>query len=464
MKKQVDSPQQEATWSALFRAPYLGPVSILAGGVFLYAMNLYFTAALLPTIIEDIGGQALYSWVATGFLLAAVTATMLVDRLLSSRGSRGAYLLAFAVFAAGAVVMVLSPNIIVLVLGRIVQGLGGGLLVGLGFACVRLLLPEALWQRTTALVAAMWAFGTLLGPALGGLFGQFGGWRLAYATLVLPAVLLILLSYRAIRPATSKAQPRRVPLGSLLVLAAAALCFSLASSLEGLLRLLCVLLGVAALIAFVLIERKSATTVLPAATYRRDSGLKWVYLSVAALSAGVMVESFVPLFGHRLPGLNPLLAGLLGAALSAGWSVSQLVSAGLAGRRARGSLLLGPVLLTGGLLCYGLLQSSSGAPLTVVAWAILLFIAGAGIGLAYPQLSVAALRSSQDDVEAAKAGAGLSTVQLIAYTMSASIGGILLNLGDDQVTGARAGILGIAGLTAFAIVFAVRARSELKSS
>ena len=62
----------------------------------------------------------------------------------------------------------------VLLAGRAVQGLGGGLLAGLGYVMLQRALPERLWARGAALVSAMWGIGNILGPLVGGLFAQFG--------------------------------------------------------------------------------------------------------------------------------------------------------------------------------------------------------------------------------------------------------------------------------------------------
>lgn len=181
-------PGPPAGWRELFSLQFAAPASILAGGVALYAMNLYFTAALMPSIVADIGGARYYAWVATGFLMAAVIASMLVSRLLERLGAARAYVLGFLVFGAGAVLNAASPSMEALIVGRVVQGLGGGLVAGLGFAVIRSALPERLWTRAAGLVSAMWGVGTLVGPSLGGLFAQLGAWRWAYVLLLVAAL------------------------------------------------------------------------------------------------------------------------------------------------------------------------------------------------------------------------------------------------------------------------------------
>ncbi|MEV7596154.1 MFS transporter [Kitasatospora sp. NPDC089797] len=439
-------------WGELFSRRFAAAASILAGGVALYAMNLYFTAALMPSIVADIGGERYYAWVATGFLMAAVIASMLVSRLLARLGAARAYVLGFLVFGAGAVLNAASPSMVALILGRVVQGLGGGLVAGLGYAVIRSALPERLWTRAAGLVSAMWGVGTLVGPSLGGLFAQFGAWRGAYVLLLIAALVLAVLARRVLPgPASGPgtgAGP--VPLPSLLLLTLAAAVFSVSSTVPvGWATVACLVGGAVLLAGFVAVERRSSATVLPHRTYRAGNGLKWLYLTVAVLCAGVVAENFIPLFGQGLGGLGPLVAGFLGAATSAGWTAAQLFSVGIESARGRArAIRTAPVVLVAGLLVYALTQTGHASGLRVVVWAVALFAAGTGIGLAFPHLSVAAMRSSTDPVEGGKAAAAINTTQLIAFSVTSALAGTLVTLGgDDLLASARYMTFGIAAIT-----------------
>lgn len=451
-------------WGELFSRRYAAPASILAGGVALYAMNLYFTAALMPSVVADIGGERYYAWVATGFLMAAVIASMLVSRLLDRFGAARAYVLGFLVFGAGAVVNAVSPSMTVLILGRVVQGLGGGLLSGLGYAVIRSALPERLWTRGAGLVSAMWGVGTLVGPSLGGLFAQLGAWRWGYVLLLAAALVLAALARRVLPGRSGTGQGGGpVPLASLLLLTLAAAAFSVSSTVpSGWPTAVCLLAGLALLTGFTVAERRSAATVLPQQTYRAGNPLKWLYLTVAVLCAGVVAENFIPLFGQQLGGLGPLVAGFLGAATSAGWTAAQLFSVGIESVRGRAlAIRTAPLVLVAGLLVYGLSQTDHASGPRVVLWAVALFAAGTGIGLAFPHLSVTAMRSSSDPAEGGKAAAAVNTTQLIAISVTSALVGTLVNLGGDPVDAARYMAFGIAAIIVLGVVAAVRTARSL---
>jgi MFS family permease len=439
-----------------------GPMIVLAGGVLVGAINIYLAASLLPSAVADLGGASFYAWNMTIYLVAMVIATMLAGRFLARWGSVGAYLLGFSVFTAGSLACALSPAMAVLLASRGVQGFGAGLLSGLGFAVIRSALPPRLWTRGTALMSAMYGVGNFAGPALGGLFAQMGSWRLAFAVMAVVAAVCGAFVPRVLPGARPRVLPGgerggtgglrpSVPLVSLLLVMAAAGAVSVAGVLAGTPAKAAGIGAALLLVAgFVVHERGSELRVFPRATYRRGSSLKWVYLTLGLLACGVAAESFLPLFGQRLAGLAPLVAGFFAAAVSLGWSLTQIASSSVTGGRAvRRLRVLGPVLLAAGLLLQGLLQREE-TPLWLVAvWVPVLFVAGAGIGLAYPHLSVAAMSSTQDPEEGRRAAAGIATVTSLSIAFGTAVAGVLVNLGGaSMLDSARYVLFGLALLCA----------------
>ncbi|WP_415973341.1 MFS transporter [Rhodococcus sp. 077-4] len=422
------------TWRQLLSARYVGTATVLAGGVALYATNVYLTTSLLPTAIDEIGGQRYYAWTATVFLIASVISSMLVSNVLAARGPRGAYLIGLTIFAAGTVVCAVSPTMELLLVGRTIQGAGGGLLAGLGYAVINAALPQHLWTRGAALVSAMWGVGTFAGPAIGGIFAQFGAWRTAFGVLVVAALAVAALVPRALPARTSEAaETSPVPTLSLTLLTTAALMVSVAGVMPSLaITAAMVLGGVLLLIAFVTADRRAAHGVLPPSTFEASS-LKWVYLTIVVLAVASTVETFIPLFGQRLAGLAPLAAGFLGAALALGWTIGEIPSASAtAPRVVRRIVIGGPILVAAGLcIMAAFLTDHAGAGL-VATWVVGLIVAGVGIGIAWPHLAVGAMTAVAEPGEGARASAAINTVQLIANAFGAALAGVLVNLGEPS--------------------------------
>lgn len=204
--------QETGSWRELGRYP--STAVVLAGGVLVGAVNIYVAASLLPTAVREIGGEPLYAWSMTAFLVAQVVATMLVGRALSRYGGIGSYLTGFGVFAAGSVLCAVSPAMPVLLLGRSVQGLGAGLLTGLGFAMIHSALPRHLWARGSALISAMFGVDNFAGPALGGFLAQFGSWRSAFVVLAVVAGVMAIFVPRALPRGGRPEQVSPAPTGS----------------------------------------------------------------------------------------------------------------------------------------------------------------------------------------------------------------------------------------------------------
>lgn len=455
----MDHMQDAGSWREL--GSHLGTAVVLAGGVLIGAVNIYLAASLLPTAVADIGGERLYAWNMTVFLVAQVVATMLVGRALSRYGNVRSYLAGFGVFAAGSVVCAASPTMPVLLAGRGAQGVGAGLLTGLGFALIYSALPPRLWVRGSALISAMFGVGNFVGPALGGLFAQFGSWRLAFVVLAVAAGVMAAFVRRVLPgDGQSQAAPTPVPLASVMLVIGAAAAVSVAGILsDEAATVALIVLAVAFVVAFAMTERRSTVRVLPRSTYQAGSALRWIYLTIVLLAAGVAVETFLPLFGQRLGGLPPIVAGFFGATLSLGWSVSQVVSSSARRpRTVRWFRVAGPGLLAAGLAALALLQHGDASPLVVIAWLPILLLGGTGIGLAMPHLSVAAMAGAADKEEGEKAAAAIATVLTMATAFGAAVAGLLVNLGGPStVTSAHYLLLGFAAICALGTLTALRA-------
>jgi MFS family permease len=424
-------------WRELLGRDYLGAATVLAGGVAIYATNEFITMSLLPTAVTGIGGERLYSWVTTVYLVASVIAAASVGPALVRFGPRRSYMGALLSFGLGSVVCASAPTMTVFLAGRVVQGLAGGLLAGLGYAVISAVLPERLWTRASALVSAMWGVGTLVGPASGGLLAQFGWWRSGFVVLAVAATAMAVLVPLALPRGGGDAARIGVPLRSLVLLGTAALVVSVAALAETPVTTAALLVvAVAIVVAFVVVDRRVSVAVLPRSVFG-PGPLKWIYLTLGVLMAATMADMYVPLFGQRLGGMVPAAAGFLGAALSVGWTVGEIASASVSGTRAvRRIVVIAPVVMASGLALAALVTREPMTPAVMGIWAVGLVMAGSGIGMAWPHLSAWAMGSVVDDpAEQAVAAAAINTVQLMCGAFGAGLAGVVVNLHDAPGAG-----------------------------
>lgn len=450
------------SWRELLGRDYLGTAIVLAGGVAIYATNEFITMSLLPSAVGDIGGERLYAWVTTVYLVASVVAAAAVGPILVRFGPRRSYMGAFVSFGVGSVGCALAPTMPLLLAGRLVQGLAGGLLAGLGYAVISAVLPERLWTRASALVSAMWGVGTLIGPGAGGLLAQFGWWRAGFAVLSVLATAMSLLVPIVLPDRCGDPTRIRIPVWSLVLLGTGALVVSVAA-LARTVALTAALLALAGCLvaAFVVVDRRVSVAVLPRSTFG-PGRLKWIYLTLGVLMAATMADMYVPLFGQRLGGLIPVLAGFLGAALSVGWTVGEITSASVSGTRAIARIVaIAPVVMAAGLALVALASRDPMTPAVVAVWAVGLVLAGSGIGMAWPHLSAWAMGSVEDPDEQAVAAAAINTVQLMCGAFGAGLAGVVVNLHDvpDAIT-ARWMFIVFAAIAALAFGTSTRAARQ----
>ncbi|MEY8016548.1 MFS transporter [Mycobacterium servetii] len=419
-------------WRDLLRGRYLRTSLVLAGGVALYATNEFLTSSLLPNTVAEIGGARLYAWVTTLYLVGSVVAATMVNPILLRAGPRSSYLSGLGVFAVASLVCAAAPDMAVLIAGRALQGVAGGLLAGLGYAVINAALPRALWTRGSALVSAMWGVATVVGPATGGLFAQFGLWRWAFVAMAVLSALMAALvpaALAASRADRVAATPvLKVPVLSLLILGVAALAVSVAQIPRDVGATAALLVaGVGLSVRFVVVDRRAHAAVLPPSVFG-PGPLKWVYLAMAGLMGAAMVNTYVPLFGQQLAHLRPVVAGFLGAALAFGWTVSEIVSASLDDPRVIGRVIVAaPMVVASGLALGALTQRADASAGIAASWAVGLLVAGIGIGMAWPHLSVRAMESVDDPAESGAAAAAINTVQLVAAAFGASLAGVVVN-------------------------------------
>ncbi|GAA4941924.1 MFS transporter [Actinomycetospora succinea] len=438
--------EQGGSWAQMVAPGRRGAVTVLAGGTLMFAIDTYVTASLLPSAVAEIGGAAFYAWPTTLFLLAAVVASSLTSRVLATVPAARAYLVALAVFAIGALVDAVAPSMAVLLVGRVVQGLGGGLLAAMGYALIRVALPRTLWTRGSAVIAAMWGVALIVGPGLGGVLAGAGQWRWAFGALVVASLLIAAIVPSALRRARAPISPGPFPVGSVLLVAAAAAVLSVAGlAADPLVAGLGLLVALVLLVLFVVHERRTSAAVLPRATFRAGSPLRWIYGLMAVLVGVAGVEAFVPLVGQQVAGLDPVAAGFLGVALGAGWVLGEMISA--SARRPRPRVLGGPLLLAAGTVLVAVTLVTVDGPVAVALWAVGLLAGGVGIGTAWPHLAASAIGGADpepgsgteaDENEADKASAAVTTVQMLAVSVGTALGGVALALGgSDPVASAR---------------------------
>lgn len=451
-----------ATWGNLLRGENGLRALALTGGVALHAINVHIVTTVLPSVVREIGGLAWYAWNTTLFMVASIIGAAFSVRVLAALGPRASYLTALLTFALGSVICAMASSMPMMLAGRSVQGLGGGLLAALSYALIRIVFAAPLWPRAVALVSGMWGISTLCGPAVGGLFAQAGHWRWAFWTLLPIALAQATLVFVQLRPQKlveipKHAKPPAVPLQQIALLAASVLAIAVGSMSPSLLwQAIGVAIGLLLGVAAIICERRASVHMLPTRGTEPGTPLGAIYASVALLLIGIMTEIFVPYFLQTLHGHPPLTAGYLTAAMAAGWSVGSLWSSGHHNAGAARMLRAGPALCTLSLLALGILiPFDLGMPthLQTTISAIALAGVGAGVGIGWPHLVTRVLTVAPKGEEST-ASTAVTTVQLYGMAVGASIAGLVVNAAGISTPGGAAGAQSAAAWLFFSFALA----------
>jgi MFS family permease len=166
--------------SPMTRGSAYALLAVLSAGVFLAGLELMITAVALPTIIKDLvesnpdrPGQTAFSelrrasWIINGYLLAYVVAMPLAGRLADVWGARRLFLGGLVVFILGSLVAGRGQTIDELIIGRVIQGIGGGVLVPVGTAAASHLFEGHDRPRALGVIGALTFLGMAAGPFLG---------------------------------------------------------------------------------------------------------------------------------------------------------------------------------------------------------------------------------------------------------------------------------------------------------
>jgi len=434
-------------WSALLTGVNAVRTLALVGGVALHAVNLYIGTTILPSVVRDIGGLEYYAWNTALFVVASIISAAMATQVLGKLGPRFAYVLGALIFAAGSLACALAPSMPVMLAGRVVQGFGGGLLLALPYAMIRLLYEEALWSRAIGLLSGMWGVATLVGPAIGGMFAQMGAWRWAFGALIPAAALFTVLAVCVIpRHNTVQSQPSQVAWTQLFLLAGAVFAVSAGSvSTQAAWNAAGVGAAVALSALLVIIDKRAINRLLPRDAFR-SGPMGALYLAMGLLGMTVTsTEIFSPLFFQVLHAQTPLASGYLAAIMSAGWTLGSLISSSATGVRARLAIRIAPVLALAGLVGMAVLMPSpsSGNWQVLAPLCIAMVAVGFAVGIAWPHLSTRVLQIAPQGEEDL-AASSIMTVELFATAMGAALAGMAANLGGLSSPGGVPGTAGAA--------------------
>lgn len=268
----------------------------------------------LPSIAKEFQTSAvLLSWIATAYLLASAVFLVPFGRLADIQGRKLVFAWGIVVFTAASVLCSLASSAVTLIAWRVVQGAGSAMIFATGMAILVSVFPHQERGRVLGINVAAVYTGLSLGPVLGGFLTQHATWRSVFLfNLPMGAAILVLLLWKVNREwaeAKGEAFDWRGALMYMGGIIGIMIGVSLVPSRAGFLLFL---LGVLALLSFVICELRLEHPVFPISLFR--SNRVFTFSSLAALihySATFAVTFLLSLYLQNIKGLDPRQAGLV---------------------------------------------------------------------------------------------------------------------------------------------------------
>jgi MFS family permease len=418
-----------------------GPWGRLTAGLLLLealvAIEALIVVTVLPAVERELGGLSLYGWTFTALTLASIGTVPVAGRVTDRVGPTPVLLLSVLLYVGGLLVAASAPSMAVVVVGRLVQGVGGGGLYTVSLAAVAKSYPDRIRPRVMALLASMWILPGLFGPIIGSVVAETLGWRWAFL-FPIPAIAIgVLLVIPTLRGIAAQSDEERLPvLPSLLLMAGAGLLLAGLTEITWA-TLVLVPAGIA-------IGLPGFRRITPRGTLVARPGLPAAAAAAFLASCAFLaVDGFLTLMLTNVRGLTIGQAGLIITAASVSWAAGSWYESRVVGRRgarwltSAGALLIaaGTVLVAGGLF------REIPIVLPYIGWGV----GGLGMGMVFPTIPLSVMGEATRGREAGE----LSSIILMDFLgvgLGAGLGGASVSLAAAGKVSLEAGIAGAFGI------------------
>lgn len=415
-------------WREILAPAYAMSLALVCVGVWLHAADGLLVSTMMPAIIAEIGGTNLIHWTIALYEIGSIIAGAAGGLLSLKYNLKFPMAAAAAIFAFGCALSALAPEMWLLLLGRLFQGLGGGGLMALSFVAVSLLFPKRLMARAMGAVSTIWAVSAFMGPLIGGLFVEYltwraGFWFFAIQALALAAWIVMMKLPQSQVPETGAHSG--FPVFRLLWLSAGIICIAYAGVEISIIHTpLFVLIGIACLSVFVTLDgRKTEDRLLPKSPFNPFTPVGAALIVVACFAAAtIAIGVYVPFLITKIHGTSALVAGYIVAIEAIVWSATAFVVSGAPERHDPKFILTGMVTVT--LSIFGLAYAVAAGPIFLIA--AFAALQGLGFGMAWTFILRRATTVAPSGDTQRVSGA-IPTVQRLGYAIGAAYIGIVAN-------------------------------------
>lgn len=420
-----------------------GVVLVFAGlmvAMLLASLDQMMFSTALPTIVGELHGVEHMLWVTTAYILASTIMMPVYGKLGDLIGRKSIFIAAIAIFMAGSIVGGLAHTMTTLIVGRAIQGVGGGGLMILAQAIIADVVPARQRGKYMGVMGGVFALSSVAGPLLGGFFTEGPGWRWAFWMNLPLGALAICSAVFFLHPHGRQEQRPTIDVAGMMLLAVASAALVLTSSWGGTTYawdssqiLSLITITVAAAIGFVLIERRAVEPVMPLHLFEQRN---FLLATGAGLIIGVSMFgalAYLPTYLQMVTGAGATRAGLLLIPMMGGMLITSTLSGQVVSRTGRYKLfpVIGAVVVAIGL---GLMSTMTASTHLVVTCTFLA-VMGMGLGLVM-QILVLIVQNTFPAAEVGTATASNNYFRQIGASLgTAVVGTIFANRLTDLLAG-----------------------------
>ncbi|CDQ19926.1 MDR family MFS transporter [Halobacillus karajensis] len=403
--------------------------------MFLAAIEATIVSTAMPSIVADLGGFSLYSWVFSAYLLTNAATVLLFGRLSDVFGRKPVFLFGISLFLVGAVICALAPSMKVLIAARLVQGLGAGALMPIATTIVGDIYTKEERAKIQGYLSSVWGISAVTGPALGGFFVDVLDWPYVF-WMNIPLGLLALFGIIFFFKEDVSKEKRSVDIAgsAWVVITVSTVMIILVEGGVGIdwdswTMVSMIVVAFTGAIVFFQHERKTDDPMMPMDLWHIRSIR---YANLTSLTTGMIligVSSYLPAFVQGVMEQSATVAGFTLTTMSIGWPIAATIAGRLILKIGfRPTAVLGGVSLIIGALIFSLLSPEKGPWFAAMGS---LFI-GIGMGLS----STSFIVSIQNSVSWQKRGIATAT-NMFMRTIGSALGAALLGgILNSQVAGA----------------------------
>ncbi|MET3898335.1 EmrB/QacA subfamily drug resistance transporter [Devosia sp. UYZn731] len=411
------------------RWPILAAVMVSMAMV---AFEATIVSTAMPQIVADLGGLTLYSWVFSSYLLATTAVTVVFGKFADIYGRRPIVLLGIGVFLAGSILAGLASSLPMLIVARLIQGVGAGAMQPAAMTIIADLYPGKQRGKVQGYLAAVWAVSAVSGPLLGSFIVHAISWPWVF-WINIPIGLVAAVIYLGFlrEPARKKGGSVDIAGAILSAVAIAALMLALTEGGNSMLLLASsIIVFVIAAVLFVMQERRAPDPMISLELWQRPSIATANGVTVLASMSLMGLTTFLPIYVQGVLGQSAMVAGFTLTTMLLGWPMGATIAARIFYHLgARPLVLTGAVLQPVGALVLTLMGPDS----SPIQAGIASLIMGFGMGL----ITVSALLVIQGEAAAHERGAGTASnlfSRNLGSTLGAAVMGAVLNFGLWQVS------------------------------